>query len=158
MSDEQMNDSTFGRLFIMMLLAMIILTVILVVLAGWAASDVDSRLDERSALENTQAVAKRIAPIGNFSAETIAETAVVAVPLTGEQAYASCAACHANGTLAAPIVGDVGAWASRISKGVETLYANAIGGIGSMPAKGGNIGLSDDDVRAAVDYMLEQSK
>ena len=158
MSDEQMNDSTFGRLFILMILAMTILTVLLVVLAGWASNDVNTRLDERSAIENTQAVAKRIAPIGTFSADTVPESEAIAVPLTGEQAYASCAACHANGTLGAPIVGDASGWTIRINKGIDALYASAIAGIGSMPAKGGNIGLSDEDVRAAVDYMLEQSK
>lgn len=158
MSDEQMNDSTFGRLFILMILAMTVLSIILVVLAGWASSDVDSRLDERSAIENTQAVAERIAPIGTFSADTVADAPTVAIALTGEQAYASCAACHANGTLGAPILGDAGVWSERLSKGLDTLYKSAISGIGSMPAKGGNIGLSDDDVRLAVDYMLEQSK
>ncbi len=158
MSDEQMNDSTFGRLFIIMILAMTVLTVILAVLAGFASSGVDARLAERSAIENTQAVGERIAPVGKFSAETVANTPIVAVELTGEQAYSSCAACHANGTLGAPIVGDAGAWAERLTKGVETLYNSAIAGIGSMPAKGGNISLSDDDVKKAVEYMLEKSK
>ncbi len=159
MSDEQMNDSTFGRLFIIMIIAMTIMTVIIVALAIWAASDVNSRLDERSSLENTNAVAERISPVGQFSATTVAAApAVAAAPLSGEQAYASCAACHANGTLNAPIVGDQAAWSQRLAKGIETLYTNAIGGIGSMPAKGGNSALSDDDVRKAVDYMLEQSK
>ena len=158
MSDEQMNDSTFGRLFILMIIAMTVLTVVLVILAGLASSDVDSRLDERSARENTQAIADRITPVGTFSAETIANKEVAAVPLTGEQAYTSCAACHANGTLNAPILGDAAVWATRLSKGVDSLYASAIGGIGSMPAKGGNISLSDEEVRLAVDYMLEKSK
>ena len=79
MSDEQMNDSTFGRLFIIMILAMTILTVILAVLAGWASSDVNASLDERSAIENTQAIAERIAPVGTFSADTVAEGPAVAV-------------------------------------------------------------------------------
>ncbi len=158
MSDEQMNDSTFSRLFIIMIIAMTVLAVVIAALSVWAASGVNARLDERSAHENTQAVADRIAPVGQFSATTVAATPVSAEPLSGEQAYASCAACHANGTLGAPVVGDAGGWTERLAKGAETLYANAINGIGSMPAKGGNIALSDDDVRAAVDYMLEQSQ
>jgi cytochrome c5 len=38
------------------------------------------------------------------------------------------------------------------------LYNNAINGIGVMPAKGGLMSLSDDDVKLAVDYMIDQSK
>lgn len=160
MSDSQMNDSTFSRLFIIMLIAMTVLSIILVVIAVYAAADVNTRLDERSSYENTAAVAERIAPVGEFSAETVAAAPVVEVELSGEDAYQSCAACHGAGTLGAPVVGSAGAaeWASRLGKGIETLYDNAINGIGSMPAKGGNAGLSDANVRAAVDYMLEQSK
>jgi len=140
MSEEQMNDSTFSRLFIIMIIAMTIMTVVIVVLASLAASDVNSKLDERAAVENTQAIAERIAPL------TVAEV------------YASCAACHASGVAGAPITGDAAGWAERIAKGTETLYANAINGYNAMPAKGGNVSLSDDNVKAAVDFMLEQSQ
>lgn len=159
MSEEQMNDSTFGRLFIIMIVAMTALTILIAVLASFASSGVNAELDARSDIENTQMVAERIAPVGNFSATTVAATpAVAAAPLSGEQAYASCAACHDSGTLDAPIVGNADSWAARIGKGLETLYSNAINGLNNMPAKGGNSSLSDEDVKAAVDYMLEKSK
>ncbi len=159
MSEEQMNDSTFSRLFIIMIVAMTALTIIIAVLASFAASEVNTKLDERSAQENTQAIAERIAPVGSFSATTVAaKPAVATAPLTGEQVYASCAACHDSGTLDAPIVGDAAGWASRIANGLDVLYNNAINGINNMPAKGGNASLSDDEVKAAVDYMLEKSK
>lgn len=158
MSEEQMNDSTFGRLFIIMIIAMTVMTAIIMVLASFAAADVNDKLDERSERENTQAVAERIAPVGKFSATTVAAAPKVAAVLSGEEAYSSCAACHANGTLEAPILGDVEAWAPRIAKGIDALYDNALGGIGVMPAKGGNAGLSDDSVKAAVDYIIEKSK
>ena len=35
---------------------------------------------------------------------------------------------------------------------------NAIKGVGKMPPKGGNMQLSDDEVKAAVEYMVEKSK
>lgn len=160
MSEEQMNDSTFNRLFIIMILAMTAMTAIIMVLASLASSEVNEKLDARSDNENTQTVASRIAPVGNFSATTVAaapEVNQVVADLTGADAYAPCAACHASGAAGAPIVGDAEAWAERIAKGSEVLYGNAINGIGAMPAKGG-LNLSDNTIKAAVDYMLEQSK
>lgn len=70
----------------------------------------------------------------------------------------SCAACHATGAAGAPKVGDKAAWAPRIKSGKDTLYASALNGKGAMPAKGGFATLADADVKAAVDYMVSQSK
>ena len=158
MSEQPMSDSTFSRLFIIMIIAMTAMTIIIVVLASLAASDVNARLDQRSELENSQAIADSIAPVGSFSATTVAAPDVAAAPLSAEQVYASCAACHDSGTLSAPITGDAASWATRVAKGIDTLYENAINGINNMPAKGGNSSLSDDEIRLAVDYMLEKSK
>jgi len=72
--------------------------------------------------------------------------------------YTACAACHDSGVLNSPKLGDKAGWAARISKGADTLYANAINGIGGMPAKGGRADYSDDDIRVVVDYMLESVK
>lgn len=159
MSEEQMNDSTFNRLFIIMILAMTVLTAIIMVLASFASSDVNSKLKEQSEQENTQKIAERLAPVGEFSATTVAAVEpVAAADLTGAAAYQPCAACHVSGAAGAPIVGDTAAWAERLKKGTETLYSNAINGINAMPAKGGFANLSDNTVRAAVDYMLEESR
>ena len=162
MSEEQMNDSTFNRLFIIMIIVMTIMTIIIAVLASLASNEVNTKLDERSDVENTQAIADRIAPVGKFSAETVAAAPVVARVMTGEEVYASCAACHDSGVANAPIVGDASAWAERISKGAETLYTNAINGVinngNVMPARGGNMALTDQNVKDAVDFMLNKSK
>lgn len=160
MSEQQMNDSTFSRLFIIMIITMTIMTIIIVVLASFAASGVNAKLDERNELENSQAIADRIAPVGKFSATTVSAAAVTVAsePLSAEQVYASCAACHDAGTLGAPITGNADSWSDRIGKGIDTLYSNAINGINNMPAKGGNASLSDDEIKAVVDYMLEKSK
>ncbi|MEM7357802.1 MAG: c-type cytochrome [Pseudomonadota bacterium] len=164
MSEEQMNDQTFGRLFIIMIAAMTVLSVILMVLASLAASDVNERLDARSEVENSAAIVARITPVGQFAAETADAVipAAEAVTLSGEEAYTSCGACHNAGVAGAPALGDPAAWSERIAKGIDTLYQNAIqgfqGAAGLMPAKGGNASLSDDSVKAAVDYMVEQSQ
>jgi len=65
--------------------------------------------------------------------------------------------CHTSGAAGAPMIGNSGQWTDRLSKGKETLYANAINGIGVMPAKGGLSSLTDEEVRAAVDYLLDES-
>lgn len=76
----------------------------------------------------------------------------------GKAVYdATCAACHASGAAGAPKLGDKAAWAPRLND-VAALNAAAIKGKGVMPPKGGNTGLSDADVTAAVAYMVSQSK
>jgi cytochrome c5 len=77
----------------------------------------------------------------------------------GKAVYeASCAACHAAGVAGAPKMGDKAAWAPRIKTGNDALYTSAIKGKNAMPAKGGNAALADADLKAAVDYMVGQSK
>ena len=77
----------------------------------------------------------------------------------GEATYKdACAVCHAAGIAGAPKLGDKAAWAPRIATGNDALYTTALKGKGAMPAKGGRADISDDDVKATVDYMVEQSK
>ena len=81
----------------------------------------------------------------------------------GESVYNSgCAACHATGAAGAPKVGDKPAWEKRVAQDIEMTYGNAINGFqgetGVMPPKGGFTHLSDDDIKLAVDYMVEASK
>ncbi|MFG6158684.1 c-type cytochrome [Halomonas sp. 1390] len=66
-----------------------------------------------------------------------------------------CMACHETGAAGAPVRGDEAAWSERTGKGFETLVSHAINGFNAMPAKGGNPGLSDDEVQAAVAHLVE---
>ncbi|MEM8768174.1 MAG: c-type cytochrome [Pseudomonadota bacterium] len=78
-------------------------------------------------------------------------------PKSGEQVYDQfCFACHAAGVGGAPLFADAEAWAPRLDKGIDTLYASTINGIGMMPAKGTCMDCSDDELNAAVDYMVGQ--
>ena len=67
----------------------------------------------------------------------------------------ACAMCHASGVAAAPILGNKDNWVERLKKDKSELYNSAINGLGAMPAKGGQAQISDADVSAAVDFMLE---
>ena len=66
--------------------------------------------------------------------------------------------CHGAGIAGAPKFGDKAAWAPRLKTGIDTLHSNALKGKGAMPPKGGNGALSDDEVKAAVDYMAAAAK
>jgi cytochrome c5 len=67
-----------------------------------------------------------------------------------------CSACHDSGALGAPKVTDKAAWQARIAQGRQALYSSAINGIGAMPAKGGHPQLSEQKVKAAVDYIVSR--
>ncbi len=73
----------------------------------------------------------------------------------------TCAMCHAAGVAGAPKPGDKADWGPRVAQGKETLYKHALEGFtgakGMMPARGGGTSLSDDEVKAAVDFMADQS-
>lgn len=81
----------------------------------------------------------------------------------GEEVFNNaCIACHGAGVAGAPKLGDKDAWRDRIAKGLDTLQKHALNGFkgnsGFMPPKGGRMDLSDEDVKAAVAYMVSQGK
>jgi cytochrome c5 len=126
--------------------------------------------DEASAA----AITERIAPVGKIAllgdeelaaaaAAISAAPARVRTTLSGPQVVnEACYLCHSPpGVPGAPVIGDTDAWAPRIAKGLEVLEDHAINGFtgdaGAMPPKGGRVDLSDDEIRAAVEYMVEQA-
>lgn len=70
----------------------------------------------------------------------------------------SCAMCHAAGVAGAPKTGDKTLWAPRIATGMAALYASSLNGKGVMPPRGGNAGLSDAEVKAATDYLVQAAR
>ena len=69
-----------------------------------------------------------------------------------------CFACHQVSVAGSPRLGDKAAWAPRIKTGHDTMVQSVIKGKGAMPPKAGNPSLSDAEIRAAVDFMVSQSK
>ena len=130
--------------------------------ALWGCGSSDDAVELTANQE--QQVAERIAPEGHVSmvgqVASAASSASAGSARSGADIYATnCIACHSSGVAGAPILGDVAAWADRLAqKGLETVYANAINGIGAMPARGTCMDCSDDEVIAAIDHILDNSK
>ena len=73
-----------------------------------------------------------------------------------------CSMCHAAGVAGAPKPGDKADWGPRIAQGKDMLYKHALEGFtgkkGMMPARGGSTTLKDEEVKAAVDYMVSKAE
>lgn len=168
-ASDQSDDQNFFNLFMVVIGALIGVTVFLIFLARSIASD--SQLawvkeDPAVAAE----VAERIRPAGRVRLpgdEAAAGAVVMNVPeaaapvaakLTGEQVYnTACFACHGAGVGGAPKLGDAASWKPRLAQGAATLNKHALEGFqgqaGVMPAKGGRVDLSDEEIIAAVKFM-----
>ncbi|MGF2735472.1 c-type cytochrome [Marinobacter sp. DUT-1] len=80
-------------------------------------------------------------------------------PRSGSEVYdAVCMACHTTGAAGAPKIGDTAAWAPRIDQGMETLINHAINGFNAMPAKGGCASCPDEEIKNAVEHIVEASQ
>lgn len=73
-----------------------------------------------------------------------------------------CSMCHAVGAAGSPKPGDKADWGPRIAQGMDVLQKHALEGFtgakGQMPARGANPSLTDDEVKAAVKYMVDLSR
>lgn len=108
-------------------------------------------------------IAERLKPSGELCLEGMdcggVVEAVAAGPKSASDVYNSvCMACHDTGAAGSPKRGDKDAWAPRLEQGMATLYEHSLTGIRGMPAKGGNPKLSDEEVKSAVDYIVEASR
>lgn len=66
----------------------------------------------------------------------------------------NCAMCHIPGLAESPKLGDKAAWGPRLAQGKDALLKSAVNGKGVMPAKGGNPKLTEDELKAAIDFMV----
>jgi cytochrome c5 len=171
------DDRIFMKRFSGVIVGLVIVTILIIVIAvGYDNTDPDAN-PSKAAL-----AAERVEPIGAVRTELPEQAAVPdaasvtpqpdaggetgataqpdaggeAVDIDGGAIYAqACQACHMSGAAGAPIPGSE-AWAERAQKGLDTLTASAISGIGVMPPKGGRMDLSDEEIRATVEHMLAQ--
>ena len=169
--DNAQHDALFVRNFGIVLAGLTVLGIVIAILARM----VNSNFVTTTGIYD-QNIEARLAPVGqvNTSGETVtlagsaptagaapAATPVAASP--GEAAYNQvCFACHAQGIAGAPKLGDAAAWEARIAQGNDTLYKHAIegftGSAGMMPPKGGAVDMADEDIKAAVDFMVRAAQ
>jgi cytochrome c5 len=171
MSEAQ--DKVFFRNYSIVIGILAVLIIVCLVVARLVVPH-----NEALSAQGTSKAAENTAPVGEVrlagealpeeeavevtAEETIAASEEPADP--GKQVYGSlCFSCHGTGLPGIPQLGDKDAWAGRIANGIESLYNNAIIGFTGasgvpMPAKGGNPALSDEEVKAAVDYMVANAQ
>lgn len=155
------QDKQFYTTFFAIMGGLAVLAIILIMIATNLTSDVAEYKPDDLVLENIKPVGQvNIAGQSTPQAEPAAAApAVAAAPRTGEQVYTSnCAACHASGAAGAPKFGDAAAWAPRIAQGMDTLFTHASSGLNAMPPKGLCMTCSDDELKAAIEYMVDHSK
>lgn len=146
--DEEKTVSPMKKLLGMLMVASV------VAVSGVAHSE-DKTVDT---------VKERIAPVGKIcmSGEPCAAAPVAAAsggPKSGKELFSTvCTTCHGTGVMGAPKFGNAADWGPRAAKGLDTLYTHALGGFNSMPPKGTCAACTDDEIKGAVKYMVENSK
>jgi cytochrome c5 len=114
--------------------------------------------------QQEQEIIDRIKPVGEVCIQgkgncAAPVAAAASGPRSGEAVYgSSCIACHGAGVAGAPKFGAAADWAPRIAQGDAALVTNAISGIRGMPPKGTCMNCSDEEIRFAVEYMVQGSR
>lgn len=164
---SEQDDKTFMKRFSLIIVGLAIFAVLII----FFAINVNKQLEGSGNPMQDVAKVDRIEPVfgvyagdtGRAAAQAAAEEAAGSQQQVafggstdGEMIYSNaCSACHMSGAAGAPQL-VASQWEGRIGKGVDTLVSHAINGFNAMPAKGGRSDLSDEQVRASVEYMLEQ--
>ncbi|OBS09315.1 hypothetical protein Thpro_021643 [Acidihalobacter prosperus] len=106
-------------------------------------------------VEAAAAADARIKPVGAVRSEDVTKPRPI---LSGKQIVgAVCAQCHGSGVLGAPKIGSHELWAARVAQGYAVLLKHAEEGFKNMPARGGDPRLSNDDLKRAIAYMVDES-
>lgn len=149
------TDTNFGNSISVLIGVALVVAIVYMLAAGRFASE--------GGQASPEAVAARLAPVGTVNTDA---AAVAAAPATaavsddpGEATYNRvCQACHATGAAGAPLLGNKEAWQPRIDQGLDVMLQTAINGKGAMPPRGTCTNCSDEDLKAAIEYMVSQVK
>ena len=160
------QDRAFVRQFSGVVAAFVVLTIVLIFVArGMQPEAEEDEVSGRAVLAEQRIVPVSAVRSGDAGAAELAEAAAAALTalpepeemvVDGPSVYNGlCAACHESGAANAPIRGS-DLMAQRLDeRGMDGLVQNAINGINAMPARGGNPALTDEQIRAAVEYMVQ---
>lgn len=164
---QDKHDQHFYDTFMLVLGILVAFAIGMYYLANHIA-DATPGASEKGSVTEEQLVDQRLAPAADvqISGDTKSQMAQAAPAAassgpakSGKEIWeGTCSGCHASGALGAPKIGDKAAWAPRIAKGLDVLKQHALKGFNQMPAHGGNMSLSDEDVVKALEYMVGQSK
>lgn len=148
------NGYSFGQILLAVLAGVVGIALVWVI---WAKIfGVTEPVEVAEPTAQLAQIDENIKPVAQV--ELAVASAAGATEKSGEEVVkAVCSMCHAAGLMNSPKIGDKGQWQPRIAQGYETLVKHAIEGIRSMPARGGNPSLSDNEVANAVAYMANQS-
>jgi len=95
----------------------------------------------------------------SFGIVALASLAQSALGADGKAVYdKTCVVCHASGVANAPKLGDRAAWGPRIATGKEALLGSVLKGKGAMPPKAGAANLTEEEIKAAIDFMTATVK
>ena len=149
------------QLVTVVILAFIVPLVIILLTIKFITGGIN--IDPDSPLMSDEAIAERMRSKDSVTAPEIVPTSMTSTVDTvedpGKTLYNSvCQACHVAGVAGAPKLDDKAAWEPRVALGNETLYQSVLMGKNMMPARGGATNASDEDIKAAVDFMLTKVK
>ncbi len=162
MSDNKEQDlfmdyvNTIVFLGILALLILWVAVILSSFFASFGARNMDDPAAVSERLKPIEVISVAGAPAAGAKKETVK---VKAGPVDGSAIVAAtCQACHGIGLLNSPKIGNKDAWGKRLEAagGVDGLVKSAIHGKGAMPPRGGNAGLSDAEIKAAIEYMSSQ--
>jgi len=162
---EEQTDKTFIKNFSLVVVALVVFTIIIAYLAIFVGFKEQEDAPNRMALSNERIKPVAAAYTGEAPAAVVEESpaepaAQAAVAFDGsldaEMIYtAVCAACHATAVLGAPKPGSP-EMVQRAENGMDVMMQNALNGLkGTMPPRGGRPDLSDEQLKAVIEFMLK---
>ena len=154
-NDKEYKGSSFWQLILVIPGSILAFTLIISLIAKSFGVKPDEAIPEPAAA--VAKVEENIKPVATVEVAA-ADAGAAGAEKSGEEVYKSvCMMCHSAGLMNAPKFGDKDGWKPRIAQGYDTLVSHAVNGIRSMPAKGGNPALSDNEVASAVKYMANEA-
>jgi len=163
---EEQTDKVFIKNISIVFALLVVFTITI----AFLAIGVGKKIPEDNNPSRAVTIEERIKPVadvytGEAGAAAIQQAAATPAAeqkvafdgsLDGEMIYGNvCSACHASGAAGAPIRGSE-VMAERAQKGMDALLQSALNGLNAMPARGGRPDLSDEQIRASIEYMIQQ--